>query len=92
MGFAGQAGAREHRLVLERGRVHLAVAVALEDGAEGVGDGANLPGLVGEHVTGAGWDGMDHGFGFKRTTATVLGAEVVVVQKMGDSRARAEKG
>ena len=42
----GHVRTREHRLVLERRRVHLAVAVALEHRAQGVGDGANLARLI----------------------------------------------
>jgi hypothetical protein len=50
----------EHRLVLERRRVHLAVAVALEHAAQSVGDRAQLARLVWQHVTRAAGDRMHH--------------------------------
>src|SRR2546423_1270006 len=43
----GHVGAREHGLVLEGGRVDLAVAVALEDPQQGVCYGAHLARLFG---------------------------------------------
>ena len=46
LGF-GKGRAAEHGLVLERGRVDLAVAVALEDAKESARDGADLTGLFG---------------------------------------------
>ena len=52
--------AAQDGLVLDRRRVDLAVAVALEDAAQGVGDRAQLPHLVGEHVAGAARDAVDH--------------------------------
>ncbi len=63
----GDAGVREHRLVLERRRVHLAVAVALEHAAQSVGDRAQLARLVGQHVAGAAGDRMHHR-GVRETT------------------------
>ena len=53
------AAAREHVLVLQRGRPDLAVAVVLEDAADGLGDVAQLAHLVGQHVAGAGGNGVD---------------------------------
>jgi len=56
----GHVGAREHRLVLERRRVNLAVAVALESAAQDVGDRAHLARLFWEHVARAARDRVDH--------------------------------
>ena len=52
--------AAQHRLVLDRRRVDLAVAVQLEDAAQRVGDRAQLPHLVGEHVARSARDAVDH--------------------------------
>ena len=52
--------AAQHALVLDRRRVDLAVAVALEDAAQRVGDRAQLPHLVGQHVARAARDAVDH--------------------------------
>ncbi len=57
----GHLGAREHRLVLQRRRVHLAIAVTLEHAAKRVRDRADLARLFGKHVAGAAWDWVDHG-------------------------------
>ncbi len=59
LGF-GHVGACKHRLVLERRRVHLAVAMALEHAAQSVSDGAHLARLVREHVPRAAGYRMDH--------------------------------
>src|SRR5664280_1856082 len=56
----GHVRAREHRLVLQRRRVDLAVAVALEDPPQGVGDGAHLARLVWQHVARAAGNRVDH--------------------------------
>ena len=55
-----QVGAGQHRLVLERGGVHLAVAGVLEDAAHGLRDGAQLARFVRKDVSGPARDGMDH--------------------------------
>jgi hypothetical protein len=52
--------AAQGRLVLDRRRVDLAVAVELEDAAQGVRDRAQLPHLVGQHVAGPARDAVDH--------------------------------
>jgi hypothetical protein len=52
--------AAQHGLVLDRRRVDFAVAVQLEDAAQGVRDGAQLPHLVGEHIAGSARDAVDH--------------------------------
>ncbi len=59
LGF-GHVGARQDRLILECRRVDLAVAVALEDPPQGVGDRARLARLIWEHVTRAAGYGVDH--------------------------------
>ena len=56
----GHVGAREHRLVLQRRRVDLAVAVIVEDTAQGVGDRTHLARLLWEHVARTAGDWVDH--------------------------------
>jgi hypothetical protein len=55
-----RVAAAEDRLVLDGRRVDLAIAVALEDVPKSVGDRAQLPHLVGEHVAGPARDAVDH--------------------------------
>ncbi len=57
----GHVGTCEHGLVLERRRVDLAVAVAVEGGAQGVCDRAHLARLLWKHVARATGDRIDHG-------------------------------
>ena len=52
--------APQHVLVLERRRVHLAVARVLEGGAHPVADRAQLAHLLGQHVPGPRGDGVRH--------------------------------
>jgi hypothetical protein len=58
---AGEVRALDLRLELQRGRVDLAVARLVEHRAHAVGDGAQLPHLVGQHVSRSAGDRVGHG-------------------------------